>query len=98
MANPNVTDRTLELLKGMENLKDLDLNNTHVTDEGLKILKDLPALNTLRLKNTEITDQGFQKTLATKESLQRLDLTGTKVSQETAQAWRQAKSGRHVLR
>jgi hypothetical protein len=98
MANPNVTDRTLELLKGMEILKDLDLNNTHVTDEGLEILKDLPALNTLRLKNTEITDQGFQKTLATKESLQQLDLTGTKVSQETAQAWRQAKSGRHVLR
>lgn len=98
MANPNVTDRTLELLKGMEILKDLDLNNTHVTDEGLKILKDLPALNTLRLKNTEITDQGFQKTLATKESLQRLDLTGTKVSQETAQAWQLAKSGRRVLR
>src|SRR5271166_2324664 len=27
MANPDVTDRTLELLKGMNALKDLDLNN-----------------------------------------------------------------------
>jgi hypothetical protein len=98
MANPDVTDRTVELLKGMSNLKDLDLNNTHVTDAGLKILKDLPALDTLRLKNTGITDQGFRESLATKESLQRLELTGTQVSQETAQAWRQAKSGRRVLR
>jgi hypothetical protein len=98
MANPDVTDRTLELLKGMNALKDLDLNNTQVTDAGLKILKDLPALNTLRLKNTRITDQGFQEALATKESLLQLDLTGTQVSRETAQAWRQAKDGRRVMR
>jgi hypothetical protein len=98
MANPDVTDRTLELLKGMNALKELDLNNTQVTDAGLKILKDLPALNTLRLKNTRITDQGFQEALATKESLLLLDLTGTQVSGETAQAWRQAKPGRRVMR
>lgn len=98
MANPDVTDRTLELLKGMNALKDLDLNNTQVTDAGLKILKDLPALNTLRLKNTKITDQGFQEELAGKESLLLLDLTGTQVSQGTAQAWRQAKNGRRVMR
>src|SRR5208337_307119 len=42
MANHDVTDRTLELLKGMNALKDLDLDNTQVTDAGLKILKDLP--------------------------------------------------------
>ncbi|MGC1718483.1 MAG: hypothetical protein WA746_05815, partial [Isosphaeraceae bacterium] len=76
----------------------LDLNNTQVTDAGLKILKDLPALNTLRLKNTRITDQGFQEALATKESLLQLDLTGTQVSEETTQAWRQAKNGRRVMR
>jgi len=98
MANPDVTDRTLELLKGMDALKDLDLDNTQVTDAGLKFLKDLPALNTLRLKNTRITDQGFQKELAWKESLQLIDLSGTQVSRETAQAWRQAKNGRRVMR
>jgi hypothetical protein len=98
MANPDVTDQTLELLKGMNNLKELDLNDTHVTDAGLKLLKDLPALDTLRLKNTAITDQGFRESLAMKESLRRLDLTGTQVSQETAQAWRQAKDKRQVLR
>ena len=98
MANPDVTDQTLELLKGMNILKDLDLNNTQVTDIGLKILKDLPVLDTLHLKNTKITDQGFQEALASKESLLRLDLTGTKVSGETAQAWRQARNGRRVMR
>jgi hypothetical protein len=98
MANPDVTDRTLELLKGMNTLKDLDLNNTQVTDAGLKILKDLPALSALRLQNIRITDHGFQEELARKESLQLLDLTGTQVSRETAQAWRQAKNGRRVMR
>src|SRR5271166_2474857 len=98
MANPDVTDQTLELLKGMNTLKDLDLDNTQVTDASLKILKDLPALNILRLKNTRITDRGFQEELAGKESLQLLDLTGTQVSREAAQAWRQAKNGRRVMR
>ena len=60
MANPDVTDQTLEHLKGMNRLKELDLNNTQVTDAGLKVLSDLPALATLRLKNTKVTDQGFQ--------------------------------------
>ena len=98
MANPDVTDSTLEMLKGMNDLHDLDLDNTQVTDAGLKILRDLPALNALHLRNTRITDQGFQHELATKESLQRLDLTGTQVSRETAQAWRKAKDGRRVMR
>jgi len=98
MANHDVTDRTLELLKGKNALKDLDLDNTQVTDVGLKILKDLPALNALHLRNTRITNQGFQEELARKESLQLLDLTGTHVSRETAQAWRKAKDRRRVLR
>jgi hypothetical protein len=98
MANADVTDRTLELLKEMNTLKSLDLDNTQVTDAGLKILKGLPALKALRLGNTRITDQGFQQELATKESLQQLNLTGTQVSHETAQAWQKAKDGRRVLR
>ena len=61
----------------MSRLKELDLNNTQVTDAGLKVLKDLPVLRTLRLKNTKVTDRGFHDTLAGKESLMQLDLTGT---------------------
>jgi hypothetical protein len=98
MANPDVTDQTLEKLKGMNSLKDLDLDNTQVTDAGLKILKELPALASLRLKNTRITDQGFQEALAGKDSLMQLDLTGTGVNRETVKAWREAKSGRRAMR
>jgi Leucine-rich repeat (LRR) protein len=98
MANSDVTDQTLEHLKGMNALKELDLNNTQVTDAGLIVLRDLPALSSLRLKNTRITDQGFQEALARKESLTQLDLTGTRVSRETAQAWHKAKDGRRVMR
>jgi hypothetical protein len=97
MANPDVTDQTLEHLKGMSALKELDLDNTQVTDAGLRILKDLPALAILRLRNTKITDQGFQDTLAGKASLMRLDLRETQVGRETAQTWRKAKVGRQVM-
>lgn len=98
MANPDVTDQTLEHLKGMNRLEELDLNNTQVTDSGLKILRDLPELATLRLQNTRVTDQGFQESLANKATLMQLDLRGTQVSREAVQAWRKAKEGRRAMR
>ena len=98
MANPDVTDQTLEHLKGMNRLEELDLNNTQVTDSGLKILRDLPALASLRLKNTKVTDQGFQESLAGKATLMQLDLRGTQVSRDAVQAWRKAKEGRRAMR
>jgi hypothetical protein len=98
MANPDVTDQTLERLQVMEKLQELDLDNSQVTDAGLKSLKDLPALSTLHLKNTKITDQGFRDTLATKESLVRIDLTGTQVSEDTVRSWLNARKGRRAMR
>jgi Leucine-rich repeat (LRR) protein len=97
MANPDVTDQSLESLKEMKALQELDLSDTQVTDAGLKILKDLPALTKLWLVRTKITDQGFHDTLFAKDSLMRLDLRGTQVSRETVLAWRDAKPGRQVL-
>ena len=98
MANPDVTDQTLDHLKGMNRLKELDLSDSQVTDAGLRLLKNLPALTTVRLKNTRITDQGFKEALAEKESLIQLDLTGTQVNRETVKAWRSARPGRRALR
>jgi hypothetical protein len=97
MANSDVTDQTLEHLRGMNELKDLDLNNTQITDAGLTILKELPELKVLRLKNTRVTDPGFQASLAGKDSLMQLDLTGTAIRRETVQAWQKAKTGRRAL-
>jgi hypothetical protein len=98
MANkPEVTDQTLERLKGMQLLKELDLNDTNVTDTGLVILRDLPALERLRLARTKITDKGFRDALLDKGSLMELDLQGTPVSGETRRAWFDAKPGRKVM-
>lgn len=98
MANPDVDDATVTRLKGFDRLRELDLSDTKVTDEGLKALRDIPTLATLRLKNTKITDAGFKESLAGKESLTRLDLTGTGVSAEAVDAWLAAKPGRRAMR
>lgn len=98
MANPDVTDETLKSLAGLDRLEILDIHDTQVTDRGLTILKALPALSTLYLKNTKITDQGFRDNLAAKESLVRLDLTGSGVSRASCDLWLKAKKGRRVLR
>jgi hypothetical protein len=97
MANPDVDDATLEYLRGMESLRELDLNDTVVTDKGLQVLAGLPRLAELRLARTKITDEGFQKYLAAKESLTRLDLTGTPVKGKTKRDWKKAQDGREYL-
>ncbi|MFO0843377.1 MAG: hypothetical protein U0797_13420 [Gemmataceae bacterium] len=98
MANPDVTDETLHFLEGMTILKELDLNDTSITDEGLATLARLPAIEWLRLANTGITDEGFRKHLLGKESLLRLDMTGTKqVTSKTLRQWKAAREGRKVV-
>jgi len=97
MANPDVTDETLNYLRGMDQLRELDLNDTKVTDKGMAVLAELPRLEDLRLARTAITDEGFQKHLAAKESLRKLDLTGTKVKSKSKRDWKSAKAGRECL-
>jgi hypothetical protein len=88
MANDDVADQTLEYLRGMDHLYSLDLNGTGITDQGLEILAGLPALRELRLARTRITDEGFKKFLADKESLLKLDLTGTAIKGKTKRDWK----------
>ena len=98
MANrPDVTDQSLESLKNMKVLRELDLSGTQITDAGLIILKELPALASLHLARTKITDKGFRTALFEKESLMQLDVRGTGVSHKTIQAWREAKPGRRFM-
>jgi Leucine Rich repeat len=88
MANPDVDDRTLENLKGMDRLAVLDLNGTHISDEGLAVIAVLPQLNTLRIARTKITDEGFRANLISKNSLLYLDLTGTEIKGKTKREWK----------
>jgi hypothetical protein len=98
MANPDVTDQTLDYLNGMTKLRELDLNDTKITDEGLAKLAKIGTLETLRLKDTAITDEGFREHLMPLAALRELDLRGTKVTGATAREWKAAQPDRKVLR
>jgi hypothetical protein len=97
MANPDVTDATLELLRPFHSLRELDLNDTQVTDVGLKTLAELPKLKIVRLRNTKISDEGFQQSLAPLDTLEEVDVRGTSVRGATLRAWKSAKPGRKEL-
>jgi hypothetical protein len=97
MANPDVTDDTLEHLRGLTQLRELDLNDTKVTDRGLMVLAALPQLRELRLARTPITDDGFRAFAAARPSLAKVDLTGTPVKGKTKRQWKQAQAGREYL-
>jgi hypothetical protein len=93
MANEDVDDHTLENLQGMKRLRKLDISSANVTDAGLRVLADLPALEEIYLARTKITDEGFKKYLGPKESLLKLDLTGTAVKGKTKRDWKKARPG-----
>jgi len=98
LANPDVTDETLEHLRSQTKLEELDLNDTQITDAGLAILKDLPMLAKLRLRATKITNDGFQQHLAGKETLIMLDVRETEIASKTMREWKKAKEGREYLK
>jgi hypothetical protein len=98
IANPDVTDATLENVRGMEKLQELDLNDTQITDQGLKILKELPALARLRLRGTKTTDDGFLREIADKETLMEIDVRDTSIASSTMRDWKKAKDGRRYLK
>jgi len=98
MANPDVTDQTLDYLDGMTGLRELDLNDTKITDQGLAKLARVSTLETLRLKNTAVTDAGFREHLMPLAALRELDLRGTKVAGAAVREWKAARPERRALR
>jgi hypothetical protein len=97
MSNPDVTDETLEFLRGMKNLHTLNLSHTGITDHGLAVLKNLPKLHTLYLQHTKITDEGFRDAVAPLENLKNLNLSYTGVSRAAGLAWRKAQPDRTLV-
>lgn len=56
MANPDVMDTTLRLLAGLDQLRELDLNNTPITDAGFwQHLAGNPRLRELDLRGTAVS-------------------------------------------
>ena len=64
MAGPpgtKVSDAGLKHLKGLTQLRRLDLDRTKVSDAGLEHLKGLTQLRRLDLGDTKVTDAGVKK-------------------------------------
>ena len=55
-----ITDKGLEILARLHNLRTLSLSNTGITDDGLKRLSTLTNLESLELSATEVTDVGLE--------------------------------------
>ena len=74
-----ITDKEIEHLKWMIDLKQLSLNGGNVTDAGLGHLGGLTKLEVLDLCNTKITD-AWRDAMPELPKLAWLDLRGTKVT------------------
>ena len=97
MGNADVNDETVKLLAGMQQLRELDLNDSVVSDAGLAELAKLPSLRTLRLRATKITDAGFREHLMNLPALKQLDLRDTAVSTESVKDWKNADTTRKAF-
>jgi len=83
------TDETLALLDGMNELRELNLNDDPgVTDAGLAHVAKLPKLEILKLNRTAVTDEGFTKYLADLPHLREVQLRGTEVKTSTLRKWK----------
>jgi hypothetical protein len=60
LRDTEATDRDLECLHSLSQLRHLDLSNTKVTDDGLVIATRLPKLRSLVLIGTSIGDRGVE--------------------------------------
>lgn len=75
------TDAQMELLRGLDQLQVLDVENSEVSDKGLRHLAELTELRSLDLHGTQITDEGLTH-LSKLKNLQVLNLAGTQVSDD----------------
>ncbi len=81
----SVTDAGLEKLRGLTNLKELDLTQWGITDMGLNSLSAMNKLEVLNLTATAITDAGVDiliTILPRMTSLKKIILTRSQVSEK----------------
>ena len=81
LGRASVTDKGMEFIGKLENLRKLHLERTSITDTGLASLSSLSQLEYLNLYGTEVTDSGLSH-LQNLTSLRSLYLWQTNVTQE----------------
>jgi uncharacterized membrane protein len=74
-----ITDKSLALLTGAANLKNLRVSETKITDAGIDSIVKMTSLESLNIYATEITDAGLQKIAALK-GLKKLYVWRSKVT------------------
>ena len=79
LSGDQVTDATLENLKGLTKLRWLFLEYSKITDKGLECLKGMTEIEELSLSGTQVTDDGLLH-LEGLPHLRQLDLANTKVT------------------
>ena len=92
MANrKELTDEVLlEHVRGMPNLRELDLNDTPITDKGLEVLASLPKLEAVRIARTKATPEGVQKHVLSLKDLKSVDVGGLSVPSKVLREWKNA--------
>ncbi|OWK40879.1 leucine-rich repeat domain-containing protein [Fimbriiglobus ruber] len=87
-ANPDVTDGDVAALKGMDSLRELDLNGTQITDQSLAIIVALPNLEVLRIARTKVSKAAVENTLFVEaKKLKEADVRGLNVAGKRAREW-----------
>lgn len=84
-----VSDKELEVLKGLTNIRKLGLYGSSVTDAGCEIISTLKTLHELELSQSQITDTGLAQ-LATLPNLEKLFIrnVGEGVTDEGVKAFK----------
>jgi hypothetical protein len=82
LGSSAITDSSLEILAGFNNLRRLQLDHTQVTDKGLAKLKKLNELRYLNLVGTKVTAEGVLQ-LKELKKLESLYLYQTGVNEST---------------
>ena len=82
---PGITSSGLTSLRGLGNLRHLQLTSTAIDDEGLSHLSNLSGLVSLSLADTRITDAGLIH-IAHLDSIESLELGETQITDEGIKA------------
>jgi hypothetical protein len=89
LANVNVNDETLMLLKPFSRLRELTLNDSSITDAAFVTLKDLKSIESLRLARTGITKEGLAEFLSDPPPrLKEIDVSGNSISASALRKWK----------
>lgn len=78
-APGQITDKGLERIADLKEVRELTLDGANITDEGLKHLAKMTKLQTLILSGTKVTDEGMQH-LTKLPKLENVYLYDTKVT------------------